>query len=580
MSGKNLINAVEDIVNESLIGYTFAYPHLELHASKRVVLKSGWRKVSEKVSVVSGGGSGHEPFTSGFVGSGMLSASVSGSIYAAPPSSHILHAIQCVSMNNKNAGCLVIIPNYTGDCLNFGLAIEEAKRLGLKVSQVVVEDDCSIPECELGRAGKRALPGIVLVIKVAGAMAEKGCSLDEVTKFTQTVCDNVASCSVGLTVCTVPGQGRMFELANDEVELGQGLHGEAGYKRMKLTTANEIVSELLERIKKASKVTSGDSVAILINNFGGLSQLEQGVVVKEVVTQLRTVGITPVRVYCGLLMTSLDGAGITISLLKLPESERELILDCLDDRTEAPRWPGCSYSLPASNYQDDTNFESFEEKCSEDGPRLREDQGKMLKRCLQNACLAIIAKEKVINELDGGCGDGDCGTTHKHLAEGILLAINDLDLEHPSLLLSQLAKIAEDRMGGTSGALYSLMFTAASAELSKIDKNRQDWSKIWALTCRAGLNGIMKYSKARLGDKTMIDVLEPSLRRFEENLSLPPAEVGKLVATCALESAESTKNLIPRAGRASYVKQAEYLKGVDAGAFAVATWINAVVKTL
>ncbi|XP_058808778.1 triokinase/FMN cyclase-like isoform X2 [Phymastichus coffea] len=476
-----------------------------------------------------------------------------------------------------SAGCLVVIPNYTGDCLNFGLAIERARNSGLKVAQVIVGEDCSVPDNELGRAGKRALPGIMLVLKVAGALAEKGYSLENVTKYAQLVADDTASCSIGLTACTIPGRGRMFELADDEINFGQGLHGEAGYKRIKLQSASKIVAIMIDTIRKALKLQKEDSVVVLVNNFGGLSQLEQGVVVKEVVTQLQNMDILPLRVYCGLLMTSLDSAGMHVSILKLPEKDKVLLLDALDQQTEAPRWPGCSYSLPSNYYKVPIKEERPHKQTH--GPTLTESQKVLLKNCLQEACEAIIAKEKVINELDLGCGDGDCGTTLKHLAVGAMSAIDQLSLFQPSSLLSELANIAEDRMGGTSGAIYSLMFTTAAAEMSKNEKV-DNWIKVWSVTWRAGINGITKYSKARLGDKTMIDVLNPSLDELDKHLSLTYKEAAKIVAAKANECSKATKHMIPRAGRASYVKQEQYLKGMDAGAFAVATWINAIAEAL
>ncbi|XP_011497578.1 PREDICTED: bifunctional ATP-dependent dihydroxyacetone kinase/FAD-AMP lyase (cyclizing)-like [Ceratosolen solmsi marchali] len=577
MAKKSLINSIDGMVNESLIGYTLAYPQLELH-SPRVVLKAGWNELDNKVAIVSGGGSGHEPFSAGFVGAGMLSASISGSVFASPPSGHVLHAIKCASANNNNAGCLVIIANYTGDCLNFGLAIEKALGQGLKVVQVTVGDDCSIPDNELGKVGKRALPGIILVIKIAGAMAQNGYSIDEVAKNAQLIANNTASCSIGLTACKIPGEGPMFELPDDEIEFGQGIHGEAGYKRIKLQPVSKIVSLMINVIIKSLKIVKRDSVVILINNFGGLSQLEQGIVVKEVVTQLQKMEIIPVRVYSGLLMTSLDSAGVHLSILKLPENDIKSILYFLDEKTEAPGWPGCSYSIALSNHQD---IMIVQEKMSQMkvGPSLNNYQEQLLRACLQKSCKAIIEKERSINELDSGCGDGDCGTTLKNLGEGVLAAIDKLIVSHPSSLMSELANIAEERMGGTSGALYSLMFTAAGSALSNSD-NTESWLEIWARAWRAGINGIMKYSKAVPGDKTMIDVLYPSLNELEKDLTLPYKKAAVQVAKVATKSAEETKNMIPKIGRASYVKQGEYLKNIDAGAFAVSIWINSITECL
>lgn len=210
-----------------------------------------------------------------------------------------------------------------------------------------------------------------------------------------------------------------------------------------------------------------------------------------------------------------------LTVLKLPENIKMEILSCLDDKTDAPKWPGCSYSLPSGSF----NASNQEDRASKvlTGPELSAERQKILKLALEKACEAIVEREQYINNLDRGCGDGDCGTTLKHLAEGeldcllrklamrmaqsdfsgILSTMSELPLSHPASLLRELANIAEDRMGGTSGALYSLMFTTAATEMSKVFTVK-NWVDVWAQAWSAGLDGILKYSKAKLGDKTMV----------------------------------------------------------------------------
>ncbi|XP_012275857.1 triokinase/FMN cyclase isoform X2 [Orussus abietinus] len=565
-AGKKLINSVETVVEEYLSGLCLAYPHLEFHAKKKVILAPDWKDRDGKVSVMCGGGAGHEPFAAGFVGSGMLTAAIAGSVFAAPPSSNILYALQCVSTNNK------------GDCLNFGIAIEKARQAGLTVADLTVGEDCSIPTSEQGRAGRRGLVGIMFVQKVAGSLAERGRSLAEVARYTEIVANNIATYAVGLSVCSLPGQGPMFDLPQDEIEVGLGVHGEAGYKRLKLQNAAQVVSLMLNQIIQTLSIVSGDFVAVIVNNFGGSSQLEQGIVTNEVIKQLEEKGVEPVRVYFGVLMTSLDSAGIHISMLRLPEHSKAILIECLDDKTEAPCWPGRYYSKKPSKPKEPL-IEEKRKRSPKIGRALTEQQDNLLKMCLKKACDAIMEKEDLINELDRGCGDGDCGTTHKELAKGILAALDSLPTSHPSSLLTELSMIAEERMGGTSGAVYSLLFTTAGTELS-LAKSGEDWLETWAHAWRGGIDGIIRYSKARIGDRTMLDVLDPACKIFEENLSGFYEETVTMVIEGVWRACNETKNMEPRAGRASYVKQAIHLKDSDAGAYAVATWINAIGQVI
>ncbi|XP_033214433.1 triokinase/FMN cyclase-like isoform X2 [Belonocnema kinseyi] len=578
MARKNLVNSVFTAVEESLTGWSMAFPHLEFHSTKRVVLAPLWREPSEKVTVICGGGSGHEPFAAGFVGSGMLNAAIAGSIFASPPSSNILYALKCVSMNNK-AGTVVIIPNYTGDCLNFGLAIEKAKLLGLKVNDVIVAEDCSIPESEQGRAGRRGLCGILFVMKTAGALAKRGHNLEDVTKYAKIVAQNMATYGAALTACTLPGQGLMFEIPADEIEFGLGIHGEAGLERKKLERASKVVAEILKKLTEALSLVRDDSVAVIVNNFGGLSQLENGIIINEVVRQLQSIGIQPLRVYGGILMSSLDSVGVHISILKLPENEKSIIISCLDDPTDAPQWPGNVYS-PPPQFPRLPFEEAGKTEFSEIGKQFSKSQEHLFKECLRRASLSIITEENFINDLDRGCGDGDCGSTLKQLADSILSSLDIFKTSHPSSVFTELSYIAEEKMGGTSGALYGLMFTLAAKEFA--NGKDSEWRSLWHSAWRTAIDGVMRHSKAQLGDKTMLDAMDPGCKELENNLSqsLPYTEVVKKIVKAVQEGCEATKNLVPKAGRASYVKQAEFLKQADAGAYAVSIWIQAVATTL
>ncbi|XP_017756016.1 PREDICTED: triokinase/FMN cyclase-like [Eufriesea mexicana] len=574
---KSLVNSINDAVTETLFGLSFAFPQLEYQATHRVILMPKLEDRKHKVSLICGGGSGHEPFAAGYVGNGMLAASVAGSIYAAPPSEHITYAIDRVSQHDKT-GILMVVPNYTGDCLNFGIAIEKARQRGLKITEVIVNEDCSIPNEELGVTGKRGLTGMLFVIKIAGALAEQGLPLEEISKAAQDVLQNVATYAVGLTACTIPGQPPMFELAEDEIEVGMGIHGEAGYGKMKLKSSSETISFMLEHICKALSLKSGDSVAVIVNNFGALSQLEQGIAVHDVVKQLRNMNIQPLRVYSGPLMTSLNSAGVHITLLKLPEEHKDVFLSCLDAPTDAPKWPGCSFSVPTEGAKaivQNTVIRTVEKA----GIEIAKELQNLLKQCLTSASENLIEKEMHLNELDRGCGDGDTGSTLKRFATKVLLNLDKFHFSHPSSVFSELAHIAEEEMGGSSGALLCLFFTSITTEL--VSPHEKDgWLHIWVRAFRSGLNCLIKYGKAKPGDRSMIDALHALCETFESVLHKPLSEICDVLKKATWQACESTKNMKPKVGRASYVKQAQYLQNADAGAYAVATCVDAVTDVI
>ncbi|XP_078038686.1 triokinase/FMN cyclase [Augochlora pura] len=574
---KSLINSLNDAVTETLSGFSYAYPQLDYDQSHKVFLLPNLENRKDKVSLMCGGGSGHEPFAAGFVGNGMLTASVAGSIFAAPPSQHISYCIKRLSEHSQ-AGILVIIPNYTGDCLNFGIAVEKARQNGVKMTEIIVNDDCSIPIKDQGVAGKRGLTGLLFVIKIAGELAERGVPLAKIYDVAQNVLKNMATYAVGLTACAIPGQHPMFDLAEDEIECGMGVHGEAGYEKKKLRSCSDVISLMLKHLCDALSLVSGDSVAAIVNNFGAMSQLEQGIVVHDLGNQLGNMNIKLERVYSGVLMTSLNSAGIHITLLKLPEDFRSMFLSCLDSPTNAPKWPGCVFSVPAEAKQRTTREEVLQD-IKQVGIKIEEHQQYLLKQCLKCACESLIEKEAVINDLDRGCGDGDCGSTLKRLANDILQRLESFSFSHPSSVFSELARIAEEQMGGTSGALYCLLFTSFAAELVSAQE-AESWSFILARAIRSGLSCLIKYGKAKPGDRSMIDVISAVCEAYEKTLNDKASDICAALKTAAWETCEATKHMIPRVGRASYVKQSQYLQNVDAGAYGVATWIKAVTDVI
>lgn len=578
--GKKLINSVDSCVDDMLKGLVSCHPGLDLHAKRRVVLIKEWEQRGNKVALVSGGGSGHEPFAAGYVGDGMLTAVSAGSVFASPPASSVLHAIKCVSINSTG-GVLVIIPNYTGDCLNFGLAVEWARKREIKVDTVTVGEDCAISELRNSNPPRsRGMCGLVFTYKIGGAMSEEGKSLTEIKNELTKVVNSMATIGVALSACSLPGSPPLFTLAPQEMELGLGVHGEAGASRIKMCSASEAVEIMLDKLTSTLLLSEGDEVAALINNLGGSSHIEEWIVANEVISQLGSQNISVRRIYVGPIMTSLDMLGMQICLLRLDAENRDKWLRYLDCETNAPAWPGTNLSLP-SLFKPQKSESDIEEHIvlQEKGLILRNEETLIFKDCLTAASNAIITEEKHLNELDSGCGDGDCGSTLRRLAEGILEEIGKSSLSCPGKVFLQLANVAETCMGGTSGAVYSLMFISAGA---KLEDSSLNCSKAFEDAWKCSLEGVMKYSTAREGDRTMLDALIPAYNTYSKCTKETRDDHIKALK-CAIDAAEkgclSTQSMKARAGRAAYVNEA-LLTDVDAGAHGVVLWLKAVCCVL
>ena len=310
---KKLINQVDDIVSEMLDGMTAAYPQYvkRLEGLEVLVRACG---PSEKVALVSGGGSGHEPSHGGFVGKGMLDGAVAGAVFTSPTPDQVFEAVKAV---NGGKGVLLVIKNYTGDVMNFEMAADLARDEGIDVEQVIVADDVAV-ENSTWTTGRRGIAGTVFVHKIAGAAAEAGMSLAEVKRVAEKVIANVRSMGMAVNACTVPAAGKpSFDLAADEVEIGIGIHGEPGTHREKISPVNEIADKLLEKIFAEGIYSAGDEVAVMVNGMGGTPLMELFVANKHVHEVLSAKGIKVAKTLVGNYMTSLDMEGFSITLLKV-----------------------------------------------------------------------------------------------------------------------------------------------------------------------------------------------------------------------------------------------------------------------
>ena len=312
---KKLINAPDAVVDEALAGMTAAHGDLLKVIEPNVIVRADAPR-SGKVGVISGGGSGHEPMHGGFVGLGMLDAACPGEIFTSPVPDQMLAATKAV---DGGAGVLHIVKNYTGDIMNFELAAELAQAEGIEVTSVVIADDVAVQD-SLYTAGRRGVGGTVLAEKIVGAAAEEGQDLAAVTALCQRVQDNVRSMGMALTSCTVPAAGKpTFEIGDDEMEIGVGIHGEPGRERRGMATADEITETLLSAVLGDGVVASGDRVLAFVNGMGGTPLIELYVVYNKVAAMCRDRGITIERSLIGSYITSLEMAGVSITVLKLDD---------------------------------------------------------------------------------------------------------------------------------------------------------------------------------------------------------------------------------------------------------------------
>ncbi|XP_015333523.1 triokinase/FMN cyclase isoform X2 [Marmota marmota marmota] len=503
----------------------------------------------------------------------MLTGVIAGAVFASPAVGSILAAIRAVAQAGT-AGTLLIVKNYTGDRLNFGLARERARAEGIPVEMVVIGDDSAFTV--LKKAGRRGLCGTVLIHKVAGALAEAGVGLEEIAKRVSEVTKSMGTLGVSLSSCSVPGSKPTFELAADELELGLGIHGEAGVRRVKMATADEIVTLMLDHMTNASNVSHvsvqpGSSVVLMVNNLGGLSFLELGIMADAVIRSLEGRGVKITRALVGTFMSALEMPGISITLLLVDEP----LLKLIDAETTAAAWPNVAKMSVTERKR--SRAAPMEPKETHDSATAGGVASKQMVLVLERVCTTLLGLEEHLNALDRAAGDGDCGTTHSRAARAIQGWLKEgPPPASPAQVLSKLSVLLLEKMGGSSGALYGLFLTAAAQPL----KANTDLPA-WSLAMDAGLEAMQKYGKAAPGDRTMLDSLWAAGQELQA-WKKPGADLLQ-VLTKAVKSAEAaaeaTKNMEAGAGRASYISSAR-LDQPDPGAVAAAAILRAILEVL
>lgn len=530
---KQFINSKEALVTEAIDGALRTaggrlarldgYPHI------KVVVRTDWDK--SKVALVSGGGSGHEPSHAGFVGQGMLTAAVCGEVFASPSVDAVLAGILAVT---GKAGCLVIVKNYTGDRLNFGLAVERARAFGLKVNMVIVDDDVALPDLPQARG----VAGTLFVHKIAGALADQGADLATVTEAAEQVIAGAVSIGMSLDTCTIPGSPKEDRIGPGMAELGLGIHGEAGIEQVAFSNAKSAMAMVVDRLEPA--LAPGPHVALL-NNLGGTTPLEMSVLAEEL-THSRIGGQIRWLVGPAAMMTSLDMHGFSVSLLPVSKTEEALL-----QAPVAPWvWPGCLALGPVSILPLPDGLSPIQPL-----PSKNDDTRRFIEKC----CNILIAAEDDLNALDAKSGDGDTGSTLATAARALLTALDRMPLADLTQLYRAIGVELSQTMGGSSGVLLAIFFAAAG------DASSSGSDSIGAL--KAGLDRVMQVGGAKPGDRTMIDAMMPALNALENGIGAAARE--------ARQGADATSRITrARAGRASYVSEAALSGHNDPGAEAVA----------
>lgn len=541
-----IFNRRENIVSESLDGLVAAsggrLVRFAPDSHARVVLRGDWDKT--RVAIVSGGGSGHEPAHAGLVGKGLLAAAVCGEIFASPSVDAVLSAIIAVT---GPSGCLLVVKNYTGDRLNFGLAAEKAKTLGLKVEMVIVADDIALPDA----TQPRGLAGTLFVHKIAGHMSESGCSLAEIVSFVESIKARIFTIGAARDTCTVPGSPKQNRIGPDEMEIGLGIHGEAGIELARIASSRDLVENLSARLRP--RIQPNAQYAVLFNNLGGLSGLECSVLLSDL---LQTSLAHQIKLVAGpaSVMTALDMPGFSISFLELTDE--------LERAIQAPVGPT---AFPQFERVGDTHFVITPESGLEQ--RYEPSSNPRVRKVVEVVAATCIEMEAAINTLDAKVGDGDTGSTFAAAARSVGQLMNTLPFDDGGALMSNLSEIKRRTMGGSSGVLFAILLARGAEEYRR--------GESWIASLIAGLEAVQRYGGANLGDRTMVDALWPALLALNDGHGL------RLAALRAREGADSTSKMLRAgAGRSSYL-EARSLDGInDPGAEAVARIFEALAINL
>ncbi|OMC80547.1 hypothetical protein BK125_01680 [Paenibacillus odorifer] len=584
---KKIINKPETLVREMCNGLVLAHPELDFDPKFKVISK---KEINQsKVTLISGGGSGHEPAHAGFVGTGMLDAAVCGDVFASPSQIQVYQAIRRTA---STKGSLLIIKNYSGDIMNFKNAAHLATEDGIEVDYVKVDDDIAV-EDSLYTVGRRGVAGTVLVHKVAGAAAEAGLSLAEVKEAAQHAIDHVRSIGFAYTSCTVPAKGTpTFHIEENEMEYGVGIHGEPGIRREKIVPADELaqrmVTSLLDNFQMNDQ--KQEEVAVLINGFGGTPLQELYLLNNSVIRELTAKNKQVFKVFVGNYMTSIDMAGASVTIMKLDETLKKWLSAPCDTPALSIKGPfePVKYTEVIQEEKADSNV-SFKNNTDAAAAVIKNNRFTLqnIVYLLDQMSQVIIENEVPFCELDSHAGDGDFGMS---VAKGF----KQLKVEWEDILAHHLTNIGEfldacsmvimEYCGGASGPIWGSGFRAASKNVQqKEELTIQEFADMMQAVVK-GIQDTGERSFGRgavVGDKTLIDALVPFADAWTQS-----AEQGddiKVAANKAAEAAvqgsKNTIEIVARMGRAGTVGERS-IGYPDAGAHALGVIFTELAKAM
>jgi dihydroxyacetone kinase len=584
---KKIINEPANLVREMCSGLVMAYPQLKFDSKYKIVSRSTLNP--DKVILISGGGSGHEPAHAGLVGLGMLDAAVCGDVFASPSQIQVYQAIR---NNVGNKGALLIIKNYSGDMMNFQNAAHLATEDGVSVDYVKVDDDIAV-EDSLYTVGRRGVAGTILVHKIAGAAAEAGLSLETVKQVAQHAANRVRSLGFAFTSCTVPAKGTpTFQLQEDEMEYGVGIHGEPGIRREKLLSADELAERMISALLVSLELneTNGEEVVVLVNGFGATPLQELYLLNHSVIRELTVRGISVRQSLVGNYMTSIDMAGASISLMKLDEELRRWFAEPCE--TPALRLMGESELVQYVNplpEQDTQTKVSLTVETDPDAAVIHDEVISLenIIYLVDKMSEIIIENEASFCELDAHAGDGDFGMSVAKGFKQLKREWMELHQHHTSDIgsfLQACSLIIMEHCGGASGPIWGSAFRSAGRYATGLTAlNVLEMAEM----LEAAVQGIQATGErsfgrgAVVGDKTLIDALIPCTEAWkssaQQQLSLK--EAFTKAGEAAVEGAKRTETIVARMGRAGTVGERS-IGYPDAGAYALGVIFTALSNAI
>lgn len=566
MGIKKILNEdVSNVVEESLTGYLTAYrKYYKKIEDYNAFYYKGHRQ--NKVALVIGGGSGHEPLFTGYCGAGLADAVACGNVCASPNPELITEAAKAV---DQGKGVLLVYGNYAGDNLNFDMAEEMCQAIGMKTAHVREWDDfASAPKDRI--TDRRGIAGDVYTIKIAGAACDAGLSLDEVVRITEKARDNTNTIGLATSPGTLPGNEKpTFEIADDEMEFGMGLHGEPGIERTKMMPCSDMVDRMYRELKQEMQLKAGDEVAVLVNGLGSTPLLELNLVYYELYKRMHKEGLkvydAEIKTYC----TCMEMGGFSITFLKMDEELKPYY----DAPCFSPYYAKGSVSSVTADTNEDEEEIEFDETDVEPAPVVRSKEGVLeqlnvedTRNMLLYVADKIIANKPYLTEVDSAIGDGDHGNG---MAGGMQKAKKKLLKMENEQNVYQVFETAGQAMlmsmGGASGVIFGSLYLAGAKGMeAKEILTAQDIAEME----EKSLLAIQKRGGAKPGDKTMVDALAPAVDALKEHVEEGLLEMMKAAEEAARQGVENTKQYIAKYGRAKSLLE-RAIGYQDAGATSV-----------